>query len=375
MIKSLAWVAASVFVGGGTVAAITVSHNAGANATTHPVVNAGQRPVNKQGHHPRFGAWGMPGGLNVTDILANDVASALHVSPATVESELNSGQSLAQIAQHAGVSRASLKAVLLQDAQTEIQKAVSAGLFTASQAERLDSHLSPLLNRVMMQNPAQWRQLIARQGGQVMMGMFFNDVGSALHISAATVQTDMKSGQSLAEIAQHSGSSASALESALVQDARTQIQKGVSIGIFTSAQASRLDSHIGAVIDRVVTQSPGRWRHFAGFQSPRGFMGPLLQKTAAALHISPSTLGTDLSSGETLSQIAQHAGTSTSALESTLMKDAQAQIQKAVSNGLLTPAQGTRIKSHLSVMIDHWVTGNWSHKTSMASPMPGLPTA
>ncbi len=373
MIKSLAWVAASVFVGGGTVAAITVSHNAGFKPNPHAVINTGQRSANSAEHGPQFGAWGQPGALNVMGMLANSVAAALHISPATVQQELSSGQTLTQIAQHAGSSPATLRAALLQDAQAEIHKAVSVGLFTSSQASRLDSHLNAWANQMMTQNPLQWQRLMSQQGAQIMRGMFVNDVSSALHMSPATVKADMAAHEGLAQIAKNAGSSTTTLESALAQDARTQIQKGVSIGVLTSPQAKVLDGHINGAINHIVTQNPGQWQHSSHSWKAQGPMGLVLQKAAQSLHMSVSTLKTDLGSGETPAQIAKNAGSSPAALESTLLNDAKTQLRNAVSSGLLNSTQASRLESHMSVMIDHWVMASGSNKGPSGFAMPGLP--
>ncbi len=372
MIKSLAWVAASVFVGGGTVAAITVSHNAQFNKNSHPVVNAGPRTVNSPEGHPPLGVGAGPEG-NIMAMLTQGVANALHISPAKVEQELNSGQNLNQIAQHAGSSASALKQALIQDAQAEIHKAVVAGLFTSSQANRLDSHLNAWFSQIMGQSPVQWQKLVAHQGAQVMMGMLVNDVSSALHISPTTVQKDMKSHKSLAQIANNAGSSASALETALLQDARSQIQKGVSVGVLTRAQANVLDAHMGVGIDHLVTQNPAQWQHSSRSwgKGVKGIMGILLEKTAQSLHMSVGTLRADLHSGQTPAQMATHAGSSPKALEATLLSDAKTRLLNVKSMGLMNSAQTSRLESHMSVMINQWVTGGWSHKASISFGMHG----
>jgi len=100
--------------------------------------------------------------------------------------------------------------------------------------------------------------------GMIGFGNLITDAAKALNLSPGTVQADLKAGQSLATIAANHGSSASALEATLVQDATTQIQSAVAAGKLSATQASQLETHLSTMIDRMVTDTrpmyPG-WGH------------------------------------------------------------------------------------------------------------------
>jgi hypothetical protein len=84
------------------------------------------------------------------------------------------------------------------------------------------------------------------------------------------------------------------------------------------------------------------------------------------LNMSSNTLQTDLTDGQSLAAVAQAHGVTVTTLEGTLLTDAKAQIQSAVTSGTLTQVNATQMESHLSPMIDAMVTrsdhamhGNW----------------
>lgn len=84
-----------------------------------------------------------------------------------------------------------------------------------------------------------------------MMGHLRN-VAKTLKISSNTVTANLKSGQSLATIAQRTGSSAAILETTLLQDAKSQIQNAVATDHLTSAQTTRIESRLTPIIDNWV---------------------------------------------------------------------------------------------------------------------------
>ncbi|PSR33929.1 MAG: hypothetical protein C7B44_14285 [Sulfobacillus thermosulfidooxidans] len=221
-------------------------------------------------------------------------------------------------------------------------------------------------------SPAHW----GHRDGFGPRGQWMKDAAKALNLSTSTLKADLKAGQSLATIAQDHGSSASALESTLLSDAKAKIQAAVSAGKMTQTQATQMESHLSTMIDQMVTRTGmmpkgGAWNHRGGF----GMMGNVMSTIAKDLNISTSTLKADLKAGQSLATIAQDHGSSASALESTLLSDAQAKIQSAVSAGKLTQTQATQMESHLSTLIDQMVThsgpmghmhyhGSWSHAPS-----------
>ncbi len=199
-----------------------------------------------------------------------------------------------------------------------------------------------------------------RGDGFGVMGKMFQDAAQALGLTSSQLLSQLKSGESLATIASQHGSSASALESTLLKDVTSVIQEAETHGQLTTSQVATLESHLKGMIDRLVTTTPGqftspaagRWHGYGA--AP---MGHLMAEAAGALHLSAGQLESDLASGQSLSTIAAKQGVPLSQLESTLTKDLEANIQSAVNAGTLTSSQASMAESHLSSMVDRWVTG------------------
>ena len=198
-------------------------------------------------------------------------------------------------------------------------------------------------------------------------------VASDLHVSTSTLRADRKAGLSLAAIGNKQGISTASLEATLLKQAQNAVQQAVSQGALTSARASTIESHLPKMIDHVVTMTPtsqhswpGHGRHWGPMKGRSWFaMNP--QTLAQDLHISVSTLKADRKAGDSLATIAQKSGITSSALESTLLGQAQSQLQNAESSGRVTSTEAAKIQSHLSTMIDHMVTmtphqGGWRNQ-------------
>ncbi|NMP21938.1 hypothetical protein [Sulfobacillus harzensis] len=369
MFKFASWIAVGLFAGVGSMAAVAATHHAN-SAAARATVSAGTflganhgttATPNWQGHHGLMGT------------LGTDAAQALNIAPSTLKTDLQKGKSLAAIAQAQGSSTKALEATLLKDATAQIQSAVSAGKLTSVEASRLKAHLPTIIKKLVtipLAHP--WGLMAPHRLG--FMRPLCTDAAQALNIAPSTLKTDLQKGESLATIAQAQGSSTKALEATLLKDATAQIQSAVSAGKLTSVEASRLKAHLPTIIKKLVTIPLA---HPWGLMAPHrmGFMRPLRTDAAQALNISPSTLKTDLQKGESLAAIAHAHGSSTKALEATLLKDATAQIQSALSAGKLTPARATQMESHLNTVIDRWVTGSMHAPGHKWGPGPHAPSA
>ncbi len=365
MIKAITVMAAGVLVAGGTGLAVTAHHGTTVTPQGHNVVlsaNA-KATTGKAGWAGHRGGFG--GGMNV---MAN-AAKALNVSQSTLQADMKDGKSLADIAVAQGSTAAALESTLLTDAQAQLASAVSAGKMTAAQETSMSANLSKMIDQMVTQVGGMFKGGAPGGFGGGMNVMA--NAAKALNISQSTLQTDMKAGKSLADIAVAQGSTAAALESTLLTDAQTQMASAVSAGKMTAAQETSMSANLSKMIDQMVTHAGGTFKGGAH----GGFGGGMnvMANAAKALNISQSTLQTDMKAGKSLADIAVAQGSTAAALESTLLTDAQAQLASAVSAGKMTAAQESAMSSHLSTMIDQMVThsghmqGGWGHKAPAAS--------
>jgi hypothetical protein len=146
-------------------------------------------------------------------------ATYLGTTSANLLTQLRSGKTLAQIAgATAGKSAAGLIAALVAHEKSELADAVKAGKLTQAQADEIAANLQPrftdLVNGV---RPAHG----FRHDGPRMFGGPFAAAATYLGITASALETQVRSGKTLAQIANATnGKSAAGLVAALVADAK-----------------------------------------------------------------------------------------------------------------------------------------------------------
>lgn len=343
MMKHLVLAAAGVLMAGGAAGAWAGYHH---SVTAAAQINAqSSTATNMPG--PKWG-WGH----HRSFILLNDAAKALNVSSSALRADLKAGDTLAQIASAHGSSGAALASTLEADVKASIQTAVQNGTLTSAQAAQITQHVPTMVEAFVNQTPNLTFGGGFRGHGNPIFGNVAVETATALNLPVSTIKADLKAGESLAAIANSTkGYSAAILETALEKDADTAIQNAVTQGKLTATEATRLQSHVTAMVTRLVTQTPGAMMHgpFRG----QGFrmIGNLAKDAAAVLKLTPSQLRADLRSGESLATIAAKQNVTVSELTSTLTQDAEAAIQKAESNGMITAAQASTMESGLSTMI------------------------
>ncbi|GMA58664.1 hypothetical protein C7445_1043 [Alicyclobacillus sacchari] len=194
-----------------------------------------------------------------------------------------------------------------------------------------------------------------------------------LNISASTLLSDLKSGNTLAEVASAHGVSASTLTSDLDATVQTQLNTEVTDGKLSSSQETTLTSHLDAWISDWVNgklpNHPAGFHH-GGWGAKFDFQGSILSTAAQDLNLSTSALESDLKSGKTLAEIASTQGVSTSTLISDLESSIQSDLNTAVSNGTLTATQETNIQSRLDSWITNWVNGTFPQGAHMQGGQP-----
>ena len=240
-------------------AATNTGTNGSTNSTTAGNANRsngfGNGPAN--GHFNRQGH--APGGMG----LEADVATVLGMSATTIQSDLQAGQSLVQIAQTKGISEATLIADLKAAQKTHLDQAVQSGKMTAAQEQtmltNMDAHL---------------KQMVEQKGGFDQghgpggMGMggrgpgfggpgAMSDLTTTLGISAATLQADFQAGQSLVQIAQTKGISESTLIADLKAAQKTHLDQAVQSGKMTAAQEQTMLTNMDEHLKQMVEQKGG----------------------------------------------------------------------------------------------------------------------
>lgn len=216
-------------------------------------------------------------------------------------------------------------------------------------------------------------------------------------VSTTVLVQDLRSGQSIADVAKSKNVSVQTVTDALTADATKRIDAAAKSGRITQVQATTLKSNLASRIAAFVNQTRPRFR-FPGTTStavpgarPRHplltpvtgtavphvrpgfptstalpFGGPLggrfgglgpqaLSAAAGAIGVSPTALVQDLRAGQSIADVAQAHNVSPQSVITTLTTDASTKIDAAVAAGKLTPAQAATLKANLSSEVTTFV--------------------
>ncbi len=197
-------------------------------------------------------------------------ASYLGLSQAELQTALQSGKTLAQVANAtSGKSAAGLIDALVAAEKTELAAAVTAGRLTQAQADQLSTTLKDrftnLVNGTMPPHRGGWGHGPGGPGG----GPGLAAAATYLGLTQAELQTALQSGKTLAQIANATdGKSAAGLIDALVAAEKTKLAAAVTAGRLTQAQADEISTtlkdHVTNMVNGVRPAHDG----------PGGFGGP-----------------------------------------------------------------------------------------------------
>src|SRR3954471_18462778 len=198
--------------------------------------SSGTKPSFDPGHGPGFRH----------DDLA-DAAAYLGITRAALETALESGKTLAQVANAtSGKSTAGLIDALVAAEKAELAAAVKAGDLTQAQADDLAANLKA---HETAEGNGTFRVGHGGPGGRHGHG-HGDDLAAAatyLGITRSALLTQLQAGKTLAQVAEAtSGKSTAGLIAALVAAEKTELAAAVKAGRLTQAQADQIESDLQA---------------------------------------------------------------------------------------------------------------------------------
>jgi AraC-like DNA-binding protein len=150
------------------------------------------------------------------------LAAYFSMTPQQLRTELTSGKSLDQVAQEHSISPTTLQTEVQSLVHSNLQDRVSAGHMTQTRETKLEQSVDAQLPKVLANT-----HLIAKPMEFKAHMYFLNKVAQDLHMTRTQLVTDLKGGQSMAQVAQAQGMSASQLTSDLQQAIDQQMNKRV----------------------------------------------------------------------------------------------------------------------------------------------------
>jgi len=199
------------------------------------------------------------GAVVKSDRFASDtLATALGMTPEELREALQSGKTIAQIAEEQGKSLDDVKDAMIAGFEKHLDEHVADGTLTREQADlRLEGFTSRLDQIVQKAGPLRGgpggRDGHGRHGrGARFMG---ESLAKALDMTVDELKTELMSGKTIAQIAEAQKVDIDDVKKALVADAKTHLAEEVASGKHTQAEAdaklaefeSRLDDMVNKV--------------------------------------------------------------------------------------------------------------------------------
>ncbi len=197
------------------------------------------------------------------------------------------------------------------------------------------------------------------------------DVATYLDLKPADLAMQLRSGKSLADIAQAQGKTVQGLETTITAAVTKQLDAAVTAGKLSKEQETKLLAGLASHLDDLVNgvhKSFGFHRGGPGGPRPGfkfgfgfglgapGLMGGI-EDVATYLDLKPADLAMQLRSGKSLADIAQAQGKTVQGLETTITAAVTKQLDAAVTAGKLSKEQEAKVLSGLSSHLDDLVNG------------------
>jgi hypothetical protein len=203
-------------------------------------------------------------------------------------------------------------------------------------------------------------------GGAGLMGSI-NDVAGYLGVTPAVLLGDLRSGQSLADVAKAQSKTVAGLESTITTSVTKQLDAAVAAKKLSQDQETKLLAGLAKNLDNLVNgahkapaapvrRGPGFGFGF-GF-GPAGLMGSV-NDVAGYLGVTPAVLLGDLRSGQSLADVAKAQSKTVAGLESTITTSVTKQLDAAVAAKKLSQDQETKLLAGLAKNLDNLVNGKF----------------
>ncbi|MBI1281411.1 MAG: hypothetical protein GC179_25010 [Anaerolineaceae bacterium] len=214
------------------------------------------------------------------------IADTLGIDVQTLQTDLQNGQTIAEVATAQNVELSTIIDAVVAARTTELTQAVTDGTLTQEQADAQIALLKANLNVQLtkaMQAPNGTQTRPNGQPGQRGSDQL-TTIAAALGIDVATLQSDLQSGQTIADIAKAQNVELSAITDAVVAARTTALTQAVADGTLTQEQADAQIALLKANLNASYTQSWDANRGSMGMGDMGGNGGPMGQDGNGGRH-------------------------------------------------------------------------------------------
>jgi hypothetical protein len=193
------------------------------------------------------GGPGGRGGAVLTSDVLTPAAQFLGISVSTLTSDLNSGKTLAQEATAKGKKADDLISAIVAAQKANLDNEKAAGWITADQETAILKAYQDAVTDLVNNGPP------VPKAGQP--GDFLQTAATFLGVSISDLQSDLKSGKSLADVAKAQGKSVDDLVTALLAPAKKNLDQAVTDGKITQAQETAILNKMTSALTNLVNNT------------------------------------------------------------------------------------------------------------------------
>jgi hypothetical protein len=180
-----------------------------------------------------------------------DILAASGLTQAQVKAGLKAGKSISQMITDNGGDPATVETTVIADLKGKLDKAVSAGKVTPDQEATALAKAQTQLHTFLNKTPKAPRKAQAKIA-QVGLA----DAAKVIGIQPADLRAAVKSGKSVAQVANDHGISTSALVSGVTADVDARIDAALAAGKIDAAHVAKLKAGISSAVTKLVDRVP-----------------------------------------------------------------------------------------------------------------------
>ena len=256
----------------------------------------------------------------------------------TLRQGIEQGQSIAEVAQANGIDPQTLLDRLLIAEQDELNAAVAEGELTQQEATEELAEITIYINELIVQKNLSVAPIDYNEDEEDLE--FLAPIASALQIDVASLETQLKAGQSLAGIANAQGINPQLVIDALVSLEKTMIADELAAGEITQAEADEALATLIPDLQELMEDS-------ALLEEDRAEIDDyFIEQIANALKIAPEQLTQALET-QTIADVAQAQGIAPKTIVDTLVSMEKEALAEEVREGEISQEEVNEIVAEL----------------------------
>jgi hypothetical protein len=288
---------------------------------------------------------------------------------------------LDSVAKHLGVSPQKLKDATKAAAIDQVNADLAAGRITQAQADALKKRIEA--GDGVLGGPG-GPGFGRGPGGPGFPGggpglarpAIANEIAAAakyLGLSEADLRTKLRDGQSLADVAKAQSKDVAGLKTAILDAAKTDLDKAVADKKLTQSQADDIANGLKAHIDDIVDANVKLRLRGPGGPGMRFGFGADSAAAAKYLGLDESALRDKLRAGQSLADVAKAQSKDVQGLEDAIVAAQKARLDQAVSDKKLTQSQADDMLAELKSHVDDLVNAKPPDRPAFRARRGGAP--